>query len=186
MKENITKKQHYVPRMYLRNFCIDDSERCFEYNPYMRHIRNVNINEICQENYLYELRNEKGEWIVPEYKNMFEKGLSVLEGEDAELIRRIHFQINNSNHYVHLQNDESIALLGFAMLMILRNPAVRDIIPEALEMAAGIKITKESEKQYAWLFTIASIDKIGSDFVFRRHRVLQRSERGIQGTGGVG
>ena len=160
--ENYTKKQHYVPRMYLRNFNNGKEDYVFEYNHHTRFIRNTNIEKICEENYLYEVRDEEGKFLLPELKNKVEKALAVVDSADASLLNTILNKVQDEKEYIILQDEERLSLLGFIIMMLIRNPVTRDTIPEALKMSIGKELKGKGEISFAWLVTMTKIDAIGS------------------------
>ena len=118
-KLQITKRQHYVPQMYLRNFSVD--EKCYVFNPYIKIIEHKNIRDICEENYLYEIRDNEGKFLFPDSKNEIEKALSIIEGTDSKLLSSIFARIKNSREeYVTLEAEEREGLFGFIVLMLLK------------------------------------------------------------------
>ncbi len=157
-RKTSTKKQHYVPQMYLNNFAID--ERCFVYNPFTKKIENNSIRNICEENYLYEIRNKEGVFLFPDSKNQLENALSQIEGQDAELIKSILSKVEKEEDYLILSNNEREGLIGFSLLMLLRNPLIRNVLPDVFKISTGIEISKKEEISFAWLFTILNIEKI--------------------------
>lgn len=161
-KTSITKKQHYVPRMYLRNFCIDgEKDKCYEYNPYTNDVRIANINNLCEENYLYEIRDEEGIFLVPELKNQIEKAFSIIENEDAGLLRDLLELIEQTRGSIVLSDDQRKKLIGFIILMILRNPVLRDVLPETLKLINGTELKTEAEIKYAWIIILLHTDIYG-------------------------
>ena len=176
MSNSLVKQQHYIPQMYLKNFCTDDGKKCFEYNPYIKEIRYVSISEICKEQYLYEFKIRKKDFFIKGNENKFEKLLSQIESFDADLLRKILSVVEKSKDYVFLSKDERESLLGFIMLMLLRNPAVKDALPEALKLSTGIEKLGEEEIQFAWLFTMSNIDKFGNDIESSQITFLKTTE----------
>ncbi len=77
---DVKKKQHYVPEMMLRAFCIPNSNRVWEYNLHSGFITKKNISEICAERYLYELRDDVG-FVNPNTTNLLENEFCKIEGE---------------------------------------------------------------------------------------------------------
>lgn len=158
-KQSITKKQHYVPRMYLRNFCIEgEKDKCFEYNPNTKSVRITNINNLCEERYLYEIRNEEGDFLVPDLKNQIEKALSIVETQDAEFLRFLLEEIEQSNDFIVLNDEQIKSLFSFIFLMILRNPAFKDALPETLKYINGTELKTKTEIKIAWIYILLNVD----------------------------
>ena len=86
----MTKKQHYVPRYYLKNF----TDRNGFLHVYQRDKLRFNKSrpeDICYKDFLYETRWEDadprlGEFILP---NQIEKSLSELESSHNALLKKI-------------------------------------------------------------------------------------------------
>lgn len=163
----MVKKEHYVPQMYLRNFCIEgDENKCFEYNEHVNKIRKVDIKDICAINYLYEIRNEDGMFLFPERKNDFEIALSKIEQDHSNELRRLYNKIRSSRQSILLDANERENLLGFVTLMILRNPITRDTLAYAFETVSDkVKIKKKEEKSVAWMATMGMIDRVAAQQV---------------------
>lgn len=114
------KKQHYVPRYFLRRFTeegerlwVDDLARGKRYQS--------NVGDVCEESYLYEMLAEPTAWhgsiILP---GKIEKRLSEIEAEQAELLRRIDRQVGNGR--VNEKDRRGIAWL--IAHFIARHPAM--------------------------------------------------------------
>ncbi len=154
------KKQHYVPRMYLKNFCIaGDAERCFEYNPHIKSVRRVRITEICEENYLYDIRDENGQFIFPDIKNKFEEVLSSVETKDEPFLYDLLSRIEKCDDVIFLNSEEREFLLGFAFLMVFRNPILRDSLEEAFDLIGGPKLNGKAETTYAWQIIMSRLNE---------------------------
>ena len=80
----MTKKQHYVPQVYLRGFSTDNKQIWSYMIDSLDNGKYVPIESICREKYLYEVKDDEGNWLAP---NRIEKKLSILEGMFAENLR---------------------------------------------------------------------------------------------------
>ena len=87
------KKQHYVPRYYLRRFT-EEGERLWVDDLARKRRYKSNVGDVCEENYFYEMLAEPTAWhgsiILP---GKIEKRLSQIEGEQADLLKRVDRQI---------------------------------------------------------------------------------------------
>lgn len=121
----MTKKQHYVPRYYLKNF----TDRNGFLHVYQRDKLRFNKSrpeDICYKDFLYETRWEDadprlGEFILP---NQIEKSLSELESSHNALLKKIIMitcDPHNKNALI-CNSDEKKELALFTISMFIRNP----------------------------------------------------------------
>ena len=86
-KSNLTKKQHYIPQVYLRGFSPEyissemkkigkEKYTIYVYDMKKQLEKSVPIKSICYENNLYEMVGEKGDVVLP---NFLERCFSILE-----------------------------------------------------------------------------------------------------------
>lgn len=132
MQNKITKKQHYVPRTYLRGFS-EDEKRFWSYTlePFDEGTL-VPIDSICRENYLYEVRDLAGEFVVP---NFIEKVLSELEKQyrpHLHKLRQKAFAAANYSTKSFFTTEEKTFWKTFVAVQMMRGPE----IIEAAEIAA--------------------------------------------------
>lgn len=86
--QNITKKQHYIPQVYLRGFSPEYNDKsheiscsgytiyCYDLTKTTQSYKPVPIKSVCYKNYLYEVTGDDGEIVLP---NHLEKCFSALE-----------------------------------------------------------------------------------------------------------
>lgn len=100
--KNKTRNQHYVPKVYLRNFSTDISKNTIyscpikkvnEYNIINISNRPQNIKNICSKDNLYE-----GEGI-PE--NAIERDFSILENQYNNYFTRLNYRIKNNYNNIN-------------------------------------------------------------------------------------
>lgn len=136
-----TKKEHYIPEVYLNNFAIAGDKEFFT------HIFNVNKMEIlrnpinndlftvdsqCHEDYLYEIKNETGEIID---KNRYEKLFNELEGQFSTIIVNLQNRLSdkgvikdNKDSLKPILSEKEMEILKiYIMSQILRHPKVLDL-----------------------------------------------------------
>lgn len=135
MQENqITKVQHFVPKAYLRSFS-SDQKRIWSYSSdQVDKGTLVPIDSICQEKFLYEIRDENGNLSAT---NWIEHVLVNLEGMYATHLRNLEKKAFNKNNYqtrCFLSTLEKTFWKLFIAIQIVRSP-------EMIE--ATQKITKE-------------------------------------------
>jgi hypothetical protein len=89
------KKQHFVPQFYMRNFCLDERLRSYQFD-HSEEFPPTHISNICYEDYFYSEDKE------------VEEAMSQLEGKWANILREV---INN-------QRIESITEWEYYYLLV--------------------------------------------------------------------
>lgn len=113
-----TKKQHYIPRMILKNFTyfrIPMRKPLIYYFDKQKNIEClIDIKNVCRKNYLYEFKDENNNNI---YTNLNENYFSRLESKWAEIIKKIK---NDDN-----LNDNDISQLCLLIFyQLVRTPEI--------------------------------------------------------------
>lgn len=123
--KQITKRQHYVPRAYLKNFAAEDQKTSQVYVVFShdKKVKLVSIDNICCRNYLYdqiaiESESEAHIFAAP---NEIEDGFIAIEGEYATIIAKLMADMH-SRHAFELSTQEIGKLRGFMSSLICRNP----------------------------------------------------------------
>ncbi len=144
------KKEHFVPQMVLRKFCIDEEPgKCWEYNLYSRMITKKRTKELCAENFLYEIRDDKGNYYYPPGINVVENGFNKLEDMYTsfidELIKRL-----EENDTLLFSNDDLESVYIWISLLIVRNPMILHAIPFAAK-ELGTTVESKLSKSYNFI-----------------------------------
>lgn len=132
-----TKKQHYVPQIYLKGFSQDQNsvyEYLFKKNAAIEDP--VSIESICREQYLYELRDQAGEILNINY---IEDVLCEYEGQFAEhrrqLLQKARVKENFKTH-CFLTREEKNFWMFFTALQMMRSPfmlhGIKDLMLDEL------------------------------------------------------
>lgn len=147
-EESYTINEHYVPRFYLSNFCIEGSNGTAysieATNPYAK-IKPHSIEKLCSCNDMYESQ------IGDDYfwRNKAEKALSVYEQKQKELINKIKRVASNKNAFGKLpvlSENEKDLFLSFVAIMLLRNKSIyTQLYYTALEQVECFKNTPLEE-----------------------------------------
>lgn len=124
MKQHGTKKQHYIPKFYLRQFA--EGEHIYVYDKFTRKLYIRKIDEVCCENHLYET-----EWNSPTHPdekflfyNKIEKDLSRKESEYSKVIKKINeicLSGKNDNALICRKNEKE-QLRSFVANITCRHP----------------------------------------------------------------
>ena len=156
---NRTKKQHYVPQVYLRGFAPQYLNKGSEnnknskakYGVFYYDLQEgtqskiaVPTNSVCFENDLYEVTGKSGEIV---YDNRLENCFSGLESKYAELrtnIKNKAFIKENYKTKCFLTCDEKLHLMGYMTIQLLRTPTFLSL---ALKVAKEVWKNDKSEEQ---------------------------------------
>lgn len=124
-EEQITRRQHYVPRAYLKNFSFDKEKTPHVYAvfPDAKESAPVSIEKICCQSYLYDqiaVDPDSGAhiFVAP---NEIERFLSKTESRYAEILSKLKSDLDEKNDF-ELTAEEVMALKGFLSLLMFRNP----------------------------------------------------------------
>lgn len=111
-----TKRQHYIPRMILKNHSINNL--IYQYDTIKKIQRQVNIKDICFVKNLYELKDNDGK-IIEDTRNVVENHLAVNEQKWDSVIRKI---LNNEK----LSRNDIDLMYSLIAMQILRTPEILD------------------------------------------------------------
>lgn len=123
--KQITKRQHYVPKAYLKNFAIEDQGTPQVYAVFSEEIeaKLVSIDNICCRNYLYDQiaidpESNTHIFVAP---NEIEDSFIQLEGEYAAIVSKMKEALLVRNDF-ELSTPEIGKIKIFMSLLIWRNP----------------------------------------------------------------
>ncbi len=162
--KEITKKQHYVPRVYLKGFS-SDKIRVWSYSlcP-IDDGKLVPIESVCRENYLYEPRDKNGELSSP---NRIEKVLSGLEGKYAANLRRLeNMAVHKENYKIacFLSSEEIAFWKLFVVVQMMRMPSTLESAYEVSERyLMGEQLSKNEAHAAALAYCLPFFSELKSD-----------------------
>ena len=124
-EEQITKRQHYVPKAYLKYFSVDEEKTPHVYAvfPNGKEPQKVSIEKICCSSYLYDqiaIDPDTGARIFAapnELENMF----NPVESKYAVIVSKLKADLREKNDF-ELTAEEIEVLKGFLSLQLWRNP----------------------------------------------------------------
>lgn len=136
-KTNKTKKQHYVPRVYLKHFCERNKTiNVFDKNQIEKF--KANINDIACKNYFYDINSD-----IAEDEQIFEKKLaefeSLYEQEISNLFKKLNEHILKINQQSLFKQDFKIPdstkeyLAVFFLIQHFRTIIIRKTISQITE-----------------------------------------------------
>jgi hypothetical protein len=118
----IKRRQHYVPKTYLRQFSTSGKSNDMVCAYFVKHktMRFVSIEDVCVESYLYEhyicYDNGETDFIFP---NSIENKYMKYENAYRKIIEKI---ISNPNDIVSLAKEERSELTEFMASVLFRHP----------------------------------------------------------------
>lgn len=120
--KKMTKRQHYVPRYYLRRFA-DSEERLWVFDQERSITFRSKFEDVCVRNYHYEIKaSRERDWhgccLLP---GKIENRLSKLESDQANLLRCIDRKIESNGH---VNTKEQRALKWLIGHLIARHPVM--------------------------------------------------------------
>lgn len=156
MDKKITKRQHFVPQFYLKNFT-GNNGRLSIYDRKNKKIRNnIPIEDICREDYLYETcwenaTSHNDKYMLP---NSIEKMFAEKESKYAILIRKIiDICLNGNDGALICDKNGKILLASFVVNMLLRNIwTMKMLNPDVImEEERNLPYYKDFSSIFEWL-----------------------------------
>lgn len=149
VKRQFTKKEHYVPQMYLKHFTIDGNY-CYTLTN-SNEIYHQNKKDICKKDNLYEMRTESGGYIE---RNKFENMFSEIERLFEPFVKELLKLRNNSEFQSFIKNDKAKECLClFSLQLIFRNELTVNLSNDALRDI--LKIPTDNNVSLYYLMKIA-------------------------------
>lgn len=171
-----TKREHFVPRVYYKGFCEikykKQKEKMLAWAMDVKSIIPINnqidIEDFCAEDNLYELRNENGEFIA---QNFIEKTFGKIEAEVGNVLKKIKEKSQNERCLkctsVLSEYDKSILIILMTMLKF-RNPETINY---------GIRIIQRDnpnmDYRNARNFTLMNLLPLGIDSEWDKNTVIR-------------
>ena len=125
LDKQITKKQHYVPKAYLRNFSVSNqkSEQVYVVFANDENVKMISINNICCRSYLYDqiAIDPDSKTHVFAAPNEIENSFIELEGKYATIVSKIKNALQDSDEF-KLTREEIDKLKQFMSSLLFRNP----------------------------------------------------------------
>lgn len=124
-EEQITRRQHYVPKAYLKNFSFDKEKvpHVYAIFPNTKETVPVSIEKICCQTYLYDqiaIDPNSGAYIFAA-PNDLEDLFSKTEGSYNTIVSKLKSDLKEKNNF-ELSVEEIHALQGFLSSLVFRNP----------------------------------------------------------------
>lgn len=125
MPEKYTRREHYVPELYLINF-LDSDDRLWVYNKKEQRIFRCGLKDICVQKDLYETKWQTEKQFGGEYflRNHLENRLCEKEGEYATMLRNLLTRCLNgwNGMDLHMEEKEQNIMFSFVANLYCRHP----------------------------------------------------------------
>lgn len=137
----VTKRQHYVPRMYLRLFADEKNKVSYYDKVQNKVINNVRVEGVNVESYFYDFTDEFVDSVKAEAtatnslfaskvtKQFLEDYFATLEGEMGTVFSTLNQKLQNHSNLIELElndvltEEEKVAIALFFVLQSIRTPA---------------------------------------------------------------
>ncbi|MEC2597323.1 DUF4238 domain-containing protein, partial [Bacillus cereus] len=145
------KKQHYVPRFYLKYFANEDKVDYYD-KVLEKNLSNMHVDNVAQQKYFYDFSEEflESQQKVANGsvdsrffdKQFLEEHFSVLESQFARCFREINEKLNDQTNLLNcslreiLDEEDRIDLVFFIALQSIRVPAFRELSENFSDMLA--------------------------------------------------
>ena len=169
---NITKKQHYIPQVYLRGFSpeyIDKNNKiplsrytiyCHDLTKEAQSYKKVPIKSICYKNDLYEVTGHDGEIVLT---NRLEKFFSVVEKMFSEYRNKLERKVFITENYItnsFLTQEEKLFWITYILIQILRMPQILELAEQVSLETLGEELTNKQAQNIARLFCLPFFKEI--------------------------
>ncbi len=168
-----TKKQHYIPQVYLRGFSPDYLREDVEKDKYRIYFyeldkeglpsRHVPIKSICYKNDLYEVTGGNGDIVLP---NNLEKLFSVLENWFSKYRSRLErkaFLPENYKTNCFLAPEEKAFWVTYIVVQMLRTPEVLELAEKTAKEIWKDKVDSNQAKNIARTFCLPFFKELNED-----------------------
>lgn len=180
--DRLTKKQHYIPQVYLRGFSPEYAKGNKEYSSAKytiyyheihstkQHLQAVPIKSICYNEYLYEVTGDDGEIVLPNHLEHFFSAVEKMFSDFRSKLERKAFIEENCRTKCFLTNEEKIFWVTFIIIQILRMPQILELAENLSKETWGNSVNSKQAKNIARMFCLPFFKEIKEDskdaFVF--------------------
>ena len=179
--EKPTANEHFIPQMYLRGFSeIKKPDKALIWQFNLKTMQQtpvqVDIQDICYEKHLYEIKGSDGSIIA---QNTIEKTFGRIETKVSRVIRSIQTKLKNENCLncsTILSEDDKSYLIIFITSLLYRTP-------ETIE--AGISSLKETnpemDNRSTRNFTLFNLLPLGIDTEWDKNTIIRTAIEKLSG-----
>lgn len=130
------KKQHYVPRSYLKRFT-QDGDQLYVFDKFAKTSFKSNIRKVASERYFYDIPQD----IVAKDEDLqiIEKGVSKIESDFSNAVDNVLTTVHEEGR---IDGDQKSAMAFFITIQFLRTREFRSFLMEFSEKAAKAVLDK--------------------------------------------
>lgn len=170
--EGMTKKQHYIPQVYLRGFSpeyekgnmISPNSRytiyCHDLNAKKQNYKAVPIKSICYSDNLYEVTGSNGEIVLRNHLEHFFSSVEKMFGEYRRRLENKAFIEDNYRTKCFLANDEKVFWVTYIIIQILRMPQILNLAEDLSKETWGDNVNSKQAKNIARIFCLPFFKEI--------------------------
>lgn len=172
-EEQLTKRQHYVPKAYLKEFSFEKQKapQVYAVFPNAKGSVSVSIEKICCQSYLYEqiaVDSDSGAHVFAA-PNELEDIFGIIEGRYAAIILKLKTDLQEKNDF-ELTVEEIGTLRGFMSSLMMRNPIFVHISNAIIDKlyAQDPKYIEHIRKEFPDVPPNVHISHLAHDFLKRQ------------------
>ena len=139
-KNQMTRRQHYIPQVYLGGFSPQYQNKGEKYTIYFYDLekrkqskKDVPIKSICYEEYLYEMRGDAGKFVCDNHLEGFFSEIENTFHTYRDKLERKAFLEENYNTKCFLTKEEKIFWAAYMIVQILRLPNGLDAVEQEIK-----------------------------------------------------
>ncbi len=137
-KQKPTKDEHFVPQVYLKGFSPDNKliYKC-RTTDFFTPPEAVTIRSVCSEKYLYELKNDKGELVWPNYLEKILSNIEKLFGKHMKQLNSKAFIPSNYKSLYFFTKEEKYFWKSYISIQMMRMPQMIRMVEEEIVKQHG-------------------------------------------------
>ena len=169
---DVTKKQHYIPQVYLRGFSpeYDKGNKEYplsKYTIYCHDLTNKNqimkavpIKSVCYSDYLYEVTGHKGEIVLTNHLEHFFASIEKMFSEYRHELEKKAFIESNYKTRCFLTSKEKVFWVTYILIQILRTPQILNMAEDVSLEIWKNQINTKQAKNIARIFCLPFFKEI--------------------------
>lgn len=175
-ENNITKKQHYIPQVYLRGFSPEYLKKekgslphekytiyCHDLTKEKQIQKPIPIKSVCYSNFLYEVTGHDGEIVLPNHLEKFFSAIEKMFSNYRNELERKVFIEDNYKTKSFLKSEEKAFWVTYILIQLLRTPQILQVVAEKSLEISESEINEKQAKNIARLFCLPFFKEIELD-----------------------